>query len=409
MVLICLLLGSTFACALAPTRAAASTSRQNYYPIILVHGLAGFDNVLGIYQYWGGTYNISKDLNSRGYENYVAAVGPFSSNWDRACELYAEIKGGTVDYGEAHAKKYGHARFGRTYPGFYPEWGQEDSSGKIKKVNLIGHSMGGMTSRCLVQLLEQGSAEERAASGGSVSPLFKGGKSWVAAVLTVATPHDGSTATYALAGKGKTSLIQYAVVFLSAIGGKQLIDVYDFYLDQWGLNRQPGESTESFIERVDNMARNTDRDLSVWDLKPEGAKELNSWAKAQPDVYYFSQAASCTYKDPLTGKYLPTAAMNPLFMIFAAHIGAYTQNNPVAIDKSWWENDGLVSLCTADGPHLGSSDRIVEYDGTPNRGEWNYMGKVKNIDHAAIAGILTVKDQRPLFREYAELLGSLPE
>jgi hypothetical protein len=31
------------------------------------------------------------------------------------------IKGGRVDYGQAHAEKYGHDRYGRTYTGVMPE------------------------------------------------------------------------------------------------------------------------------------------------------------------------------------------------------------------------------------------------------------------------------------------------
>lgn len=47
----------------------------------------------------------------RGYEVYTATVGPIVSNWDRACELYAYIKGGRVDYGKIHSEKYGHSRY----------------------------------------------------------------------------------------------------------------------------------------------------------------------------------------------------------------------------------------------------------------------------------------------------------
>ena len=103
---------------------------------------------------WGGIHDIEKKLREKGYKVYTAAVGPVSSNRDRAIELYYQIKGGTVDYGEAHAKKYGHDRYGRTYPGFYPEWGEiNPKTGKPNKVHLIGHSMGGQTIRTLAQLL----------------------------------------------------------------------------------------------------------------------------------------------------------------------------------------------------------------------------------------------------------------
>lgn len=32
------------------------------------------------------------------------------------------LKGGTVDYGAAHAAKYGHERYGKTYEGVYEDW-----------------------------------------------------------------------------------------------------------------------------------------------------------------------------------------------------------------------------------------------------------------------------------------------
>eukprot|EP00961_Rhodomonas_salina_P257943 3486195-Rhodomonas_salina.1 len=53
--------------------------------------------------------------------------------WDRAIELFYQLKGGTVDYGAKHSKHFGHDRWGRsilqtacppeiTFPGLYPEW-----------------------------------------------------------------------------------------------------------------------------------------------------------------------------------------------------------------------------------------------------------------------------------------------
>ncbi|AET67926.1 putative acetyltransferase/hydrolase with alpha/beta hydrolase fold [Desulfosporosinus orientis DSM 765] len=409
-VLIVILVLSLLVFSATPTSVSAAVSRQNNYPIVFVHGLAGFDNLLGI-PYWGGTYNISQDLASQGYPNFVAAVGPFSSNWDRACELYAQIVGGRVDYGKAHSEEYGHERYGRTYPGLYPQWGKIDpATGMINKIHLIGHSMGGQTIRVLAQLLENGNAEERAVTPGQeLSPLFNGDKKgWISGILTIATPHDGSSAAYAALDKNST--LQQAIVFLSALGGASCLDVYDFNLDQWGLKREPGESIASFLERVESSnAWKTSRDLASWDLDPEGAKELNTWVRAQSDIYYFSQAASCTYKSLLTGHQLPCVEMNPLFFLLSCHIGSYTQSQPVQIDQSWWENDGLVSVITAEGPHLGSADQIIPYSGTPQSGKWNYLGKLNKIDHTAVIGLMSLKDPRPLFRFYAELLASLPQ
>lgn len=129
----------------------------NRYPLALVHGFMGWgrDELLG-FKYWGGFGDVQETLNRNGYRAYTGVVGPFASNWDRACELYAQLKGGTVDYGQAHAAAHGHARYGRTFPGLYPDWGTLDERGQLRKVHLIGHSQGGQTVRVLTTLLEQG-------------------------------------------------------------------------------------------------------------------------------------------------------------------------------------------------------------------------------------------------------------
>ena len=171
---------------------ADSFVQKNQYPIVFVHGLAGWgrDEAFG-FKYWGGLNDIEAYLNKRGYCAYTATVGPVSSNYDRAVELYYYIKGGTVDYGAAHAKEYGHRRYGRTFEGIYPQW---DSNHPI---HLIGHSMGGLTSRALVDLMIDGNVEEReyaaANQDDELSSLFQGNKNWVYSVTTVGTPHNGST------------------------------------------------------------------------------------------------------------------------------------------------------------------------------------------------------------------------
>ena len=80
----------------------------NQDPIVFVHGFAGWgpEEMLG-YSYWGGTQDVIKDLNAHNYPAIAASVGPVSSNWDRACELYAQLTGTRVDYGAVHAKRFG--------------------------------------------------------------------------------------------------------------------------------------------------------------------------------------------------------------------------------------------------------------------------------------------------------------
>ena len=122
------------------------------YPYVLVHGLGGWgdgNSINDVAQYWGGgNSDLKKILESEGYEVHTPSVGPVSSAWDRACELYAQLAGTRVDYGEAHSKEHNHERYGRTYTEpMIPNWGQKMNGGQTVKINLVGHSFGGKASR----------------------------------------------------------------------------------------------------------------------------------------------------------------------------------------------------------------------------------------------------------------------
>lgn len=384
-------------------------SDGNNYPIVLVHGLGGFgrDEFGGIIKMWGGIHDIEKDLRNKGYTVYTAAVGPVSSNWDRAVELYYQIKGGTVDYGEAHANEFGHNRYGRTFPGLYPDWGEiNPDTGKPNKVHLIGHSMGGQTIRTLAQLLNEVDERERT-SGNDVSPLFSEEQPWVHSVLSISTPHDGSTAAYMI--NDVIPIVQELVIGAAIFAGNINQDLYDFKLDQWGIVKQKNERFSQYVKRIRNSPGWKSIDTANWDLKPEGAYELNRWVKAQPDVYYFSVSNSQTHRSLLTGHHVPDTFMNPFLRPFSRYIGSKTfKKNRFTIDRTWWENDGLVSVSTMKGPTIGSNDQIIEYDGNPQTGVWNHLGKMKHFDHLDIIG-WGVRDMRNWYEDIAALLYSLPE
>ena len=167
---------------------------KNKYPFIFVHGMFGWGMDEGLdkkFPYWGATTgNLMDFLAENDYEGYALSVGPVSSAWDRACEIYARLMGTTVDYGKAHSARHNHRRFGRTYDKPLFEGGVSSE----RKIHLIGHSHGGITVRLLLHLLTDGDPEERAASGpDDISGLFTGGKGdWVQSITCICTPHNGT-------------------------------------------------------------------------------------------------------------------------------------------------------------------------------------------------------------------------
>ena len=80
------------------------TEEPIQYTYVLVHGMGVWGesaNLNNVTPYWGSTTGgISVYLRSQGHLVQEVSVGPFSSAWDRACELYAQLTGTRVDYGE---------------------------------------------------------------------------------------------------------------------------------------------------------------------------------------------------------------------------------------------------------------------------------------------------------------------
>ena len=133
------------------------------YPIVLISGLYGYGEEdelkhKDLTPYWGYKgNNLVEHLKSEGHEVYYPSLGPYNSAWDRACILWAYLFGGRVDYGEAHARRKGHKRFGDTYPGVLKDLGKTKAHAKI---DLFGHSFGGATVKEISSLFTQGDEQE---------------------------------------------------------------------------------------------------------------------------------------------------------------------------------------------------------------------------------------------------------
>lgn len=346
---------------------------KNQDPIILVHGFNGFTddinpNVLS--HYWGGDkLNIRQDLEQNGYNAYEASISAFGSNYDRTVELYYYIKGGTVDYGAAHAERYGHERYGKTYEGVYKDWqpGQ--------KVHLVGHSMGGQTVRQLEELLRNGSQEEieyQKTHGGDISPLLQGGHdNMVSSITTLGTPHNG---THAADELGNEALVRQVVFDLGKRLGNKNSRV-DFGLSQWGLKQQPGESYISYLLRVKNSKLWQSKDNGFYDLTRDGATDLNRKTSLNPNIVYKTYTAEATHPT-LIGKQKADYNMFLPFTVTGNVIGKATE-------KEWRENDGLVSVISSQHPF---NQAYTEATDTNQKGIWQVTPTKHDWDHVDFVG-----------------------
>lgn len=136
------------------------TYTKTKYPIVLEHGLAGFDELFGVYSYWFG---IVGPLQDGGATVFTTTVSQFNSTAVRGEQLIDQIETITAITGKP-------------------------------KVNIIGHSHGGLDARYVA----------------AVRPDL------VASVTTVATPHKGAAlADYLRANVQNGSFTQSVVAFFA--------------------------------------------------------------------------------------------------------------------------------------------------------------------------------------------------
>ncbi|HYE85787.1 MAG TPA: hypothetical protein VEA16_05500, partial [Vicinamibacterales bacterium] len=281
------------ACLTAASPAQAAGSGKPV--VIFVHGFLGFcrDEALG-YKYWGGLDDLERQLDARYTDMQVLSVcvGPVSSNYDRAIELFWKIKGGCIDYGARHAAYHGHERYfknsrqarnvydTRQCPSptaaevknraVYPQW---DAS---RPVHIIAHSQGGQTARMLAQLLANGGQSPEGDAG--LFGTHPVSAAWIKSITTISTPNDGTTLADGIVDTVPFAQTLLAGIAAAAGASPTLSDmVYDFKLDQWDIpQRGTSESFSTYMDRVLNNSRRlfTDlgiRDISSFDLSPNGA------------------------------------------------------------------------------------------------------------------------------------------
>lgn len=116
------------------------------YPIVFMHGLAGFDTLLSVFDYWVGVEEL---LLSQGYASNIYGVSAFDSTPVRADQWSQHLDALHMETG-------------------------------ARQVNLIAHSQGGLDARYYATLLDLSNS--------------------VASITTIATPHTGTSVAGLLSG-----------------------------------------------------------------------------------------------------------------------------------------------------------------------------------------------------------------
>ena len=360
---------------------------------------------MGPYKYWGGWFDLVGELEKEGYTIFVASVGPVSSSWDRAIELYHQIKGGQIDYGKDHSEKYGLIQKPpeKNFKGLYPQWSEKNP------LHFIGHSMGGQTVRMLDYLLNNVLQD----SLGTIEKsklLGKTNKGWIKSITTLSTPHNGTTIS---------DFVNAGIPFLQnfiALAGVAGNSFYNFDLEQWGFKRFNEESWINYFKRMKQHSIWDSKNTVAWDSSIEGAKEINSLCVANPDVYYFSIANYKTKIDEDSGYHKPMKAMSNIIKVQARLMGrkkAYYSDG-TSTDSTWYLNDGVVNTVSMYGPTTGSSgpDPITEFrqGDVVIPGQWYIMGN-HEYDHSALIGHQMKKNEysslKKIYSDQLRILWSL--
>ncbi len=348
---------------------------------IFVHGLSGWGSYDERYEktpYWGmHGGDLMVWLRERGFDCHAASVAPTGSAWDRACELYAQLAGTKTDYGEAHSRRCGHARYGKDFSAcpLIPTWNERT------RLVLLGHSFGGTTVRLLSELLAHGDADERACS--DPSPLFLGGmENRIHSIVAIASPINGTTA-------------------------------YDLFRDPafdpgsvkvpWWSKGLAAVMTKMTRPQMDGR---DESDYANYDMQIEHALALNARISTLPSVYYYSVPFSATTRRE-GGTQVPKKGMEPLFVMRSYQIGAYPGKTvgELTVDGNWQENDGLVNTLSAMYPAGAPSKALDRNDIRP--GVWNVCPTVDGDHMWPQGGLMRRHDIRAFYLDLLTMVGSV--
>ncbi|KAJ0393027.1 hypothetical protein P43SY_012114 [Pythium insidiosum] len=268
------------------------------HPVVLIHGVFGYGRSRPFWNRWQ-PYWPERELQAMHARCLVVDVGALSSDHDRACEAFFQLFGGRVDYGDDHAARHGHARFGETFDtALHPQWSAENP------VHLVGHSVGATTAIELYQLI--------------CTDAFGVGSDhrWVRSIVSIAGPLSGTTLTHFF-GLHEATMVPWTLGH--AIGASLslwlrlqrlcpwLKGVYDFRMPQW----EPLTSFRDILMPTTSRVLMSP-DLAVYDILPARRQARNKQLVDMEKLFLVSVVTASSATTPVIELALVTAIVGVL-------------------------------------------------------------------------------------------------
>ncbi|CAM9419840.1 unnamed protein product [Ectocarpus sp. 12 AP-2014] len=288
-------------------------------PVVIAIGgfLCGGGDLNGrVYSFWRIP---SAALEAQGFRVVTVSPSPVGSLHDsRACEIFYELKGGTVCYGQEHSRAHGHACHGETYDvGLFSAWGEDNP------VHVLGHSYGGQTARVLQHLLATGFF--------SKPGEYQTSAAWVRSVTTCNSPLNGSLLVYSLGEMADTApevrLTSHGHLLSVAIHALELLDwallkrFFDPRLSHFELSwRRRGWRQglkDVALAVVGKSAIYSQPDNAAFDMTVQSAHRLNQEIQTDPHTFYFSLVGTGPDEDQLLVTPTDTGQTKWVFRVWA--------------------------------------------------------------------------------------------
>jgi triacylglycerol esterase/lipase EstA (alpha/beta hydrolase family) len=263
--------------------------RATRFPIVLLHGFGGWDTILGSLDYF---YGVEGELEGRGYDVHCPTADAVNDTPTRAAQFLEQLE-------------------------------EVLASTKARKLNLVGHSQGGLDARYIISTLGFGDR--------------------IASLVTISTPHQGTIVADALLGD-----LPVSTALLSAL------------FDAWGaiLGGSEADTRTAFGQLTTTRIRD----------------EFNPANPDEPGIVYWSYAGrSCGTLDFACQSGNSGEVVDPMLIVSYEFLAG-------GEGDGYGPNDGLVPVESA---HWGTFQGEIPGDHWDEIGQLADAGPGGPFDHLA--------------------------